>query len=149
MSTSMGDESAGFDAKATGRISAYLDGELSEDESADFEAHLDEDSEVAEHFNQMKRLLGALGSLPDVEAPPDFYEQVRKKLRRAKKDDESFWGSSIMLPFQVLSIVVILAAAAIFLMTELDRDTQIDRKALEKASQSVEKAPETGDEAPK
>ena len=71
------ESNTGFDAKATGRISAYLDGELSEDESLDFEAHLEDDAEVAEHFDQMKRLLGALGNLPDIEAPPDFFEQVR------------------------------------------------------------------------
>ena len=135
MTNPLSDESTGFDAKATGRISAYLDGELSEDESHDFEAHLEDEPEVAEHFNQMKRLLGALGSLPEVEAPPDFYDQVRKKLRRSKADEDSIWGSSIMLPFQVLSIVVILAAAAIFLMTELDRENKVDKEALEKAAQ--------------
>ena len=141
MSNSHSQETPAFDAKATGRISAYLDGELSDDESVDFEAHLEDEPEVAEQFNQMKRLLGALGSLPEVQAPEDFYEQVRKKLRRAKKNEESLWGSSIMLPFQVLSIVVILAAAAIFLMTELDRANKVDREALEKAAQVEAESP--------
>ena len=46
-----------------------------------------------------------------------------------------------MLPFQVLSIVVILAAAAIFLMTELDRANKVDREALEKAAQVEAESP--------
>lgn len=131
-----------FDAKATGRISAYLDGELSEDESLDFEAHLEDDAEVAEHFDQMKRLLGALGNLPDVEAPPDFYEQVRKKLRRSKPDEGTFLASSMVLPFQVLSIVVILAAAAIFLMAELDREDKVDEDALHQVNGKDAESPD-------
>jgi len=135
-----GDNTKSWDAKATGRISAYLDGELSDDESVEFQAHLEAEPEVQEQFDQMKRMLGALGSLPDVEAPEDFYDQVRRKLRRSKLPEDHSWISSIVLPFQVLSIIVILAAAAIFLMTELDRENRVDEGALPDGSAVVEGA---------
>lgn len=124
------DVDAKWDAKATARISAYLDGELTQDESSEFEEHLKTEPEVQEHFDQMKRMLGALGSLPDIEAPPDFYDQVRRKMRRSKLTEEDNWLSSVVLPFQVLSIIIILAAAAIFLMAELDREHRVDENAL-------------------
>jgi anti-sigma factor RsiW len=131
MSESIEDEAVQpWDAKATGRISAYLDGELSQDEAGEFEAHLDAEPEVQEHLDQMRRMLGALGSLPDIEAPLDFYEQINRKLRRSKLSSDASWLSSVILPFQVLSIVIILAAAAIFLMTELDRENRINEKEL-------------------
>ncbi len=149
MSEPIGDENANqdWDAKATGRISAYLDGELSQHESSDFEAHLDAEPEVQAHFDQMKRMLGALGSLPDVEAPDDFYEQVRRKMRRSRTGQDSSWISSIVLPFQVLSIVIILAAAAIFLMAELDRENRVDEKALPDGSAIVEPTASEGSDA--
>lgn len=115
-------------------LSAYLDGVLSPDESAAFEARLDEDPETREELDGMRRLLGALSGLPEVEAPPDLYEQVRRKLRRKPMSPEGWLTGMVTLPFQVLSLVVILAAAAIFLMSELDREHQVvedEREALD------------------
>ncbi|HLT36515.1 MAG TPA: hypothetical protein VK034_09515, partial [Enhygromyxa sp.] len=65
--------------------------------------------------------------LPDVEAPPDFYEKVSKKLRRRRAGGEAAVGL-VSLPFQVLSIIVIMMIAATYLMLEIEReDAQIEK----------------------
>ena len=116
------------DLNADAQLSAYLDGAMSPDDAAAFEAQLDADPSGQEELADMRRLLGALGSLPEPEAPEDFYEQLRRRLRRRGKAPEDLLQQLVALPFQVLSIVIILAAAAIFLMSQLDRDQQqIDR----------------------
>lgn len=112
------------DLSSDARMSAYLDGALSPDESAAFEAQLQGNPAEREELDGMRKLLGVLGNLPEPEAPEDFYEQVRRRLRRSHNKPEELLNHLVAVPFQVLSIVVILAAAAIFLMSELDRDQQ-------------------------
>lgn len=121
------------------QMSAYLDGELSASESAAFEAFLDDEPDARDELDGMRKLLGALGNLPEPEAPPDLYDSVHRRLRREKVRGDGLLGALVSLPFQVLSIVIILAAAAVFLMAELDRERhELDKSAPSEPAEASE-----------
>ena len=103
-------------------MSAYVDGELDPTQAAEFESYLASSPEAREQLEDLQKLVRLVGGLPSVEAPPDFYDKVAKRLRRRqifKRDD--FALNLISLPFQVLSILVILAVAALYMLAELER----------------------------
>ena len=115
-------------------MSAYLDRELDEEESAAFEAQLAASPEAQEELAELQQMLQLVKGLPEVEAPPDFYEKVAKKIRRSKFGPEGTSMSLFSLPFQVLSVIVIMVIAATYLMLELDRE----RSRIEKDPSAAE-----------
>jgi anti-sigma factor RsiW len=64
---------------------AYLDGELSAEETARFERTLDADPALAAHLQELKNLDDALGAWPGHEAAPGFRERVVARARRARR----------------------------------------------------------------
>ncbi len=101
-------------------MSAYLDAELDDKRRAEFETLLKNDEETQREFAEMQQMLRMVAELPEVCAPPDFYEKLSKKIRKRPVDGHNLLLGLISLPFQVLSILVILVIAASFLMLELD-----------------------------
>jgi anti-sigma factor RsiW len=108
-------------------MTAYLDDALEAGEVEDFEKFLEDSPEARREVESLQKILSIVRELPDVEAPPDFYEKVSKKLRRRRAGAETSPGL-IPLPFQVLSIIVIMMIAATYLMLEIEReDAQIEK----------------------
>ncbi len=102
-------------------MSAYLDAELPADEAEAFERHLAESPEAREELEDLRKVMQLVQALPDVDAPDDFYEKVSRKIRRrAILRPDGLALSLVSLPFQVLSILVILTAAGLYMMAELD-----------------------------
>ncbi|MEZ4430136.1 MAG: hypothetical protein R3A51_20845 [Nannocystaceae bacterium] len=102
-------------------MSAALDEQLAPEEAAAFEEMLAKDPEAAEEFSQLRDMLALVKNLPEVEAPPDFYEKIARKVRRRRM----FQGESFLLisvPFQVLSVLIVMAIAVTYMMLQLDRD---------------------------
>ncbi len=62
------------------RIYAYLEGELSSAENRDFEVHLDACPKCRDAFEERRRMLQAIESLPAFEVPPDFAEAVMDRI---------------------------------------------------------------------
>lgn len=103
-------------------MSAYLDAELDADEAAAFEARLAESPEAQAELADLEKVLSLVSRLPSVDAPEDFYDELSRRIRRkAMLKPDNPWLTLIALPFQVLSILVILAVAALYMMAELDR----------------------------
>ncbi len=125
-------------------MSAYLDDELDAEETAQFEAFLESSAEAREEMEHLRRMLTVVSQLDDVQAPPDFLEQVARKVRRRRiLGADGLVLSLISLPFQVLSIIVILAIAVTYMLVQLDQD----RARMEKdpdAGQLEATEPETG-----
>jgi anti-sigma factor RsiW len=115
-------------------LTALLDEQLDEHEAAEVADYLERSNEARAELDSLRRMLKMVGDLPAVEAPPDFYDKVRAKLRRRKDGAVEGWLIALVsMPFQVLSIVVILVIAATYLMLELDQD----RRRLEKDPSAV------------
>jgi anti-sigma factor RsiW len=103
-------------------LSAYLDEELEDGEREALEDLLRDSPEAREELDDLRRIVSLVGNLPAVEAPPDFYEKLSKRLRRKQllRPDNPLL-TLISLPFQVLSILVILAVAALYMMAQLEQ----------------------------
>ncbi|HEY8375534.1 MAG TPA: hypothetical protein VIK91_03555 [Nannocystis sp.] len=110
-------------------LSAYLDEELDAEEKSRVDALLAERPEVAKELSGLQTVLRLVRNLPEEQAPPDFYEKVAKKIRR-RNWLRGEWLVALSLPFQILSVLVILAVAVVYMMLHLD--TEVARGKLER-----------------
>ena len=122
-------------------LSAYLDEELEDGERKELESFLRESPEAQEELEDLRRMVSLVGNLPAIEAPDDFYEKLSKRLRRKQMlQPDGPLLTLISLPFQVLSILVILAVAALYMMAQLEQTpTTIEKHD---AVSSPQEAPE-------
>jgi anti-sigma factor RsiW len=104
-------------------ISAYLDAELDDAESEAVESMLSQSAEARAELEELRKVVALVSALPDVEAPEDFIEKLNRRMRRKQmlQGEAGSKFAAIAMPFQVLSIIVILVVAALYMMTELDR----------------------------
>ena len=117
-------------------ISAYLDDEVSIEEAASVEAFLDSSADARKEFDDLKRMLAVVSGLPAVEAPPDFAENLDRKLRRSKLLSAEGLASGVFsMAFQVISILVILAIAVTYMMVQLDGESARLEKDADAAQQ--------------
>ncbi len=113
------------------RMTAYLDAELPAEEAAAFEAQLADDPEARSELEQLRKVMSLVQGLPDVQAPPDFAEKVAKRVRRRLLFTSEATWALFSLPFQVLSIIVILTVAGLYMMAQLEqKPTSIERERL-------------------
>jgi anti-sigma factor RsiW len=106
-------------------MSAYLDQELDARERDAFESMLAENPQTQAELEDLRKVLRLVSELPPVEAPPDFYDKLSRKLRRRQLwTAESPLFTLVSLPFQVLSTLVILAVAALYMMAQLESQPQ-------------------------
>jgi len=125
-------------------ITAYLDAELPEEDAAAFEAQLAEDPAARSEVEELRKVMSLVSSLPQIEAPPDFYEKVSKRIRRRQLFASEGVLTLLSLPFQVLSIIIILTVAALNMMAQLEQKPQkLEREALPGVSQPG--GPSSGD----
>lgn len=110
-------------------MSAYLDAELAADEAEEFESMIAADPATRSELEDLRKVMALVASLPEVEAPPDFAEKVTRRVRRRQLlAPEGALLGLVSMPFQVLSMIVILAAAALYMMAQLERrPTKIER----------------------
>lgn len=130
------------DSQAAKLMSAALDEALDANDAQAFEALMEADEAAQEEFSQLRDMLALVKDLPEVEAPPDFYEKVARKIRRRKLLSGEFW-LLVSLPFQVLSVVIVLVIAVMYMMIQLDRDpaVQLERERASVPSNSAPEAP--------
>ena len=110
--------------EADALMSAYLNEELAPEEAAKVEKLLAESPEARAELSGLQNMLKLVKGLPEVEAPPDFYEKVARKIRRRRIVSMEFLGL-LILPFQVLSVVLILMVAATYMLLHLDNDPSV------------------------
>lgn len=110
-------------------MSAYLDEELDASEAEAFESFLAESPEAQKELEDLRKIVSLVGGLPEVEAPEDFYDKLSRRIRRKQLlTPDSTLLNLVSLPFQVLSILVILTVAALYMMAQLDdKPQQIER----------------------
>jgi len=114
-------------------VSAYLDDELEPDDARAFQDLLESSPEVAEELADLQKVISLVGGLGEVQAPEDFYEKLNRRLRR-RQIMEPQTGSkltAIAVPLQILSMIVILTVAALYMMSELDKaPAKIEREQI-------------------
>ena len=117
----------------TDMVSAYLDDELEPDDAKAFQDLLESSPEVAEELADLQKVISLVGGLGEVQAPEDFYEKLNRRIRR-RQIMEPQTGSkltAIAVPLQILSMIVILTVAALYMMSELDKaPAKIEREQI-------------------
>ncbi len=129
-------------------MSAFLDKELDAGEEKELQEMLAGSPEAQKELGALQNMLRLVKGLPEVQAPPDFYEKVAKKIRR-RKWLRGEYLIALAMPFQILSVLVILLVAAIYMMLHLDFDA--GRRKLERDPTVPQSQPaaEAGGAAPK
>ncbi len=123
----------------TDMVSAYLDDELEPNDAKAFEELIESSPEVAAELADLRKVISLVGGLGEVAAPEDFYEKLNRRLRRRQimQPQTSSRLAMIAVPFQVLSILVILTVAALYMMSALDSaPASIERELLVPANGS-------------
>ena len=132
----------GHEQSSAELMSAYLDAELDAAEAEAFESFLAESPDARAELEDLRRVMTLVSALPHVEAPEDFYEKLSRKMRRKQLlAPEGALMGLVSLPFQVLSIVVILTVAALYMMAQLEQAP----RGIEAAGQSADEIDEDPD----
>lgn len=84
-------------------LSAYISGELDEQERRKAEEHLAGCNDCMEQLQKLQRLDALLGQLDELEAPPDFVQEVLARAEQERK----------VVPFRARRGFAILLAAAV------------------------------------
>lgn len=109
-------------ASADERLSAYLDGELTVDESRALESDLQRDASLRAELDALRRVVSTLGDEGPVRAPLGFHAAVMDRIEQ-EHPRESWWASFLRRPFGVPAQGwgVMLAAAAVLVVVQVGR----------------------------
>ncbi|MEE9384014.1 MAG: hypothetical protein V3V08_11440 [Nannocystaceae bacterium] len=105
------------------RMSAYLDARLDPSDKEAFERDLQGSVEASKEVVDLQRMISVMGDLPAVEVPPDFYKGVLRKLRKPQHSRGAAVAGLVSLPFQLVSVVIIVLVGALYVLAELERET--------------------------
>jgi anti-sigma factor RsiW len=99
------------------RFDSYREGELSPEEQRAMDDHLAACAPCRESYERFLRTMAALSHLPGARAPTDFVDSVEGQVRRRSRG--RFFASrpdwSTRLPYELLSVVMLIAILAVFL----------------------------------
>jgi anti-sigma factor RsiW len=102
---------------AKDRFDRYYEGDLPAEEQRAMDGHLASCSECREEYQRLVEALGALSRLRDAHAPQGFLDAVQGRIR--KRSHGRFFARrpdfTSRLPYEVLSVVMLIAILAIFL----------------------------------
>jgi anti-sigma factor RsiW len=105
------------------RFDRYREGDLQPDELRDVEAHFRGCLACREGYQRFLEAVSVLHHLPSVSAPADFVDQLQGQIHRRSRgrffSRRIDWSSR--LPYEVLSVVMLIAIIAIFLFIFLGR----------------------------
>ena len=109
-------------------FNAYLDGELSDQQEAEFDERLDEDPEFREAYGEFAEVVEGVQHLPYEFAPDDFSNRVRKRIRDRSRG--RFFSDNILYeqrtPYEVIAVVMIVIMASAYLFMGIPPDRQIE-----------------------
>jgi anti-sigma factor RsiW len=109
--------------EAQERFDRYREDDLPPDEQRAVAAHLEECASCREAYARFQRTMGLLSGLREKTAPDDFVDKVQGRIRRRSRG--RFFARPIdwasRLPYEVLSVVMLIAIVAIFLFIFLGR----------------------------
>ena len=102
--------------EAKDRFDRYYEGDLPAEEQRAMDAHLASCDECRGEYQRLALALGALSRLRSTHAPRDFVDGVQGRIR--KRSRGRFFSRrpdfTTRLPYEVLSVVMLIAILAIF-----------------------------------
>ena len=131
-------------AAANELLSAYLDGELSEVESAEVEQQLQSDHEMRQDLETLRDVVSFLQTHGPVKAPPSFFHDVLEAVEQEPMPQAWWWAwlrKPFGLPIEGLAVAV---AAAVVLFVAWPTNESIESN-LESATKPVAAQPSPTD----
>src|SRR4030066_797412 len=102
-------------AKTWDRLSAYLDGDLPEQEREGIAQHLRKCARCAEEERALKETLSLLRNLPPGQAPPELLEGVRRRIGKDQAKTplwkKLFLPAHIKIPLEAAAVVLVFLLA--------------------------------------
>jgi hypothetical protein len=130
---------------ARNRLSAYLDGELSEAEMAEVARALEEQPELREAYRELQAAVELLREHGPVQAPPHFHAQVMRRVEGAGQ--RRGWFARLLgplgrYPAQGLGVAVVAAAVLLLVFRGPQLEELGGSDALDAGGSAVEQPPE-------
>ena len=102
---------------AQDRFDRYYEGDLPAKEQEAMDAHLGACAECREEYQRLVKTLGALAKMRATHAPGGFLDAVQGRIRKRSRGRFFSRRQDITsrLPYEVLSVVMLIALLAIFL----------------------------------
>ena len=101
------------------QLSAYLDGELSEEQCREVEVWLAKDETVAQRLESLKEVVSMIGALSEDPVPSNFTAGVENRIRRHSHGRYFNLLASIRFPYDaVASVALVFAMVFVFMAGE-------------------------------
>ncbi len=104
--------------EAQANFSDFLEGELSPQEVAELQAHLEGCATCADELEELRQTLSSLSGLKRVPPPPGFLGKVQQRIR--KRSRGRFFEPDKLLnriPFEWISFIIILIMLVVYMYT--------------------------------
>jgi anti-sigma factor RsiW len=105
--------------RATELFSAYWDDELPPAEVGALEEHLKSCVVCRKEYQSFEQMVGALGSLHKMVAPPDFAAGVHSRIRKRSKGRFTPRKMAERIPYELFSLVMLGLLLAIYIVLQL------------------------------
>ncbi|MCB9640180.1 MAG: hypothetical protein H6727_14895 [Myxococcales bacterium] len=105
------------DAETEEMLSRYLEEDLDADERAAVEVLLEERPEVRAELESLRQTLSLMQRMPTIEAPPDFVQKVKRKVRRQKRirvDQQH----QFRMPYEILGVIVVILMFVLYMLVQ-------------------------------
>jgi anti-sigma factor RsiW len=113
-------------------FNTYVDGEMSDDEVADFERRLDDDPDLRADYEEFESFVDDLQDLPCKSAPDGFADDVRDKIRR-RSHGRFFAPDNLTYarrpPQELAAVAMLVIMASAYLAFGLSMDRTLDGPA--------------------
>jgi hypothetical protein len=133
-------------------FSEYMEGELSAEKARQVEEHLEGCDECREMYELCKDSVDSLRSLSKIDPPGDLEQKIKKRIR-ARSRGKFFSASSHehvvhRVPFEIISLILILIAMALFYMLTLIAGVEAPEEPPENGQDSEKPEPREPESAP-
>ncbi|KPJ48508.1 hypothetical protein AMJ40_07340 [candidate division TA06 bacterium DG_26] len=99
------------------RLSAFLDGEATEEERREIVEHLNVCLQCQSEAEELSEIGELFGCLPDVEVPPYFLARLKQRITEENATSSSFWCLGRTRRFGLQRVMVPVCATALFLFS--------------------------------
>ncbi|MEM1008424.1 MAG: hypothetical protein AAGJ35_05410 [Myxococcota bacterium] len=108
-------------------LSLYLEGELAQDEHAAFQERLEQETALQQYMIALQDTLKHFRALSPIQAPDDFVQKVKRKVRRSSKKRQQP-TQQFRLPWEIFAVIFALLAFLFFVL--FSYQLQNERKSL-------------------
>lgn len=102
-------------------FSRFVDGELTDDERRELQAHLQQCETCRQELDKLRDTMQSLSGLHRLAPPPEFARKVERRIHRRSRG--RFFGPESLLhrlPFEWISFIIIMVLLAIYLLLSFD-----------------------------